>query len=61
MKEALGGLWGKVRALPGLPVGLTFTCLPDHFYKPNRDFTERMKFCRQSDHPLDAFENSLLY
>lgn len=29
--------------------------------EPSRDFTERMKFCGQSDHALDAFENSLRY
>lgn len=29
--------------------------------EPSRDFTERMKFCGQSDYPLDAFENILLY
>lgn len=28
---------------------------------PSTDFTERMKFWGQSDHPLGAFENNLLY
>lgn len=64
---ACEGAFGGTRGVQGTArtvCRVHFYLLPKLFLEAvdsSIDFTERMKFSGQSDHPLGAFENNLLY